>query len=213
MYKKLKFIKYMKNIQSTRSGMTLVELMVVLGIFLMVAGLTIFDYGRFRSSVSVQNLADDIALTIRRAQNYAIGVQNTGSDFSKGYGIHFSTVSGGTTTAGSNKSFIIFNDANPNMSYDSSGSGSSCDSSTVSPTDECLDLLSITTSDQIVEICPDGSCGSTEVDIVFVRPEPNAHICVGGSCSASSVDIVVKDLRSENTKTITITSVGQISVR
>ena len=38
--------------------MTLVELMVVLAIFAVVTSLTIFDYGSFRTSVSMQNITN-----------------------------------------------------------------------------------------------------------------------------------------------------------
>jgi len=199
------------HVNKYNKGMTLVELMVVLGIFILVAGLTMFDYSRFRSSVSIQNLADDVALSIRRAQNYAIGVQNTGADFSRGYGAHFTTA-GSLPLAGSAKSFVIFNDANSNNKYDYDSS-SNCGSATVSVSNECLDLLTITSTDQIADICPGGSCGASDVDIVFTRPDPDARICSGGDCSYSSVDIIVRDIRNEVTKTITVSSVGQISIK
>jgi prepilin-type N-terminal cleavage/methylation domain-containing protein len=192
---------------STNRGMTLIELLVVLAIFMIVASITIFDYARFRSSVSVQNLADDIALSIRRAQNYAIGVKNIQADFSNGYGIHFSTNASADPVAGSNKSFIIFNDVNGNKKYDYAAGGCSASGGS-----ECIDLLTITSSDQVKSICSGGSCVDS-IDITFIRPEPNAYICSGGSCGYGSVDIVVEDLNSENTKTITVSSVGQISIR
>ena len=104
-----KFFKKIKDIKNQKSGMTLIELMVVLVIFIIVAGLTIFDYSKFRSTASLQNLADDIALSVRRAQNYAIGVKGSQSSFSNGYGIHFLTtpLNGADVRAGSNKTFII----------------------------------------------------------------------------------------------------------
>ena len=61
MFKRLNKNKYNR-------GMTLVELIVVLAIFMIILGLTIFDYSSFKSTTTIQNLADDIALTIRKAQ-------------------------------------------------------------------------------------------------------------------------------------------------
>lgn len=211
--------------------MTLVELLVVLGIFVLVAGLTIFDYGKFRSNVSLQNLADDIALSVRRAQGQAIGVGSSLSTFANGYGIHFST---NKTTpnqlAGSNKSFILFNDipdslGNPNKlyDYDQASQQSLCDTTTLRAGNECIDLLRIISEDEIEFICPNsepGNCTATSVDIVFLRPNPDAYICAssgigGATCldPLKSVDIIVKNLKSEDRKTITISNIGQISIK
>ena len=209
--------KYNKGHANRQAGMTLVELMVVLAIFLIVAGLTIFDYGRFRSSVSLQNLSDDVALSIRRAQNYAIGVRNSSSSFANGYGIHFNTALpvSGDARAGSSKRFIIFNDLNANKRYDYPGSSSAlCNATTLQDGDECIDMLNITTDDIIYQICPNGlNCGSGNVCITFIRPNPDATICINGDCSSySNVGIVVKNNQTGNTKTISVSSIGQISI-
>ncbi len=209
------------ELASKQRGMTLVELLVVLAIFFIVAGLTIFDYGRFRSSVSLQNLADDIALSIRRAQNYAIGVKSANpSAFDSGYGIHFSTnlYSSSDARAGSNKSFVIFADLDGSHTYNYTTSTSAiCDVSTITAGEECVDLLSINTADSIYQICPDGNncVNSGFADITFLRPNPDAFICVDGACSSSlsSVDIVVRNTASGDTKTISVSNIGQISIR
>lgn len=216
-------LKNKKLVCNENAGMTLVELLVVLAIFLMVAGLTIFDYGKFRSNVSLQNLADDIALSVRRAQNYAIGVHSSGSTFSNGYGIHFSTANPSLldARAGSTKSFIIFSDLPPaDRIYNYPMSTSNiCSVSTSVPGDECIDMLNISTSDIISAICPNSAnCDDGYADITFLRPDPDATICVGpvgGLCSGplSSVDIVIKNTQSEETRTITVSSIGQISIR
>lgn len=248
--------------------MTLVELLVVLAIFVLVAGLTIFDYGKFRSNVSLQNLADDIALSVRRAQGEAIGVGSSLSSFSNGYGIHFSTSTIPLNPlSGSNKLFVLFNDiadrsGTPNKlyDYDPSSRSSLCDATTLRSGNECLDLLNITSADEIAFICPNGdvnNCTANYADIVFLRPNPDACIHAGSSrnirdvieakkedisnfinfdvtpesasienqgggihdnpstCSGGlrSVDIVVRNIQSGDTKTITVSSIGQISVK
>ncbi len=211
-----------KNI---KSGMTLVELLVVLGIFVMVSLLVIFNYGSFRSSVSLQNLSDDIALSVRRAQNYAIGVRGSQSSFTSGYGIHFSTAAPNASDAraGSNKTFILFNDLNPNKVYNYlTSSSTTCNSSTLSSSDECIDMLTITTSDVISSLCPysGGTCTNMTnayADITFLRPNPDAYICVGtlgsGCSQYSSIDIIITNPESKLSKTITISNVGQISIK
>jgi prepilin-type N-terminal cleavage/methylation domain-containing protein len=216
-----------------QKGMTLVELMVVLAIFLMVAGITMFDYSKFRSNVSLQNLGDDIALSVRRAQNFAIGVKSSQStQFDKGYGIHFSTATpdSNNVRAGSNKAFIIFNDITVNKNYDYTTTSVACNMTTLTGTNECIDMLNITSGDTVSAICPNGNgdgvtnciSGSAYADITFIRPNPDASICTGtisggiqSACSVpvSKVDIVIKNTQSQNIKVISVSSVGQISIR
>lgn len=215
--------KHQKDI-TTQSGMTLVELIVVLALFMIVASLTIFDYGKFRSNVSLQNLGDDIALSIRRTQNYAIGVHSSQSSvFADGYGIHFSTATPdlNNVRAGSNKTFIIFNDLNKSKVYDYTSTPTTCNGDTLTSSDECIEMLNITSNDYIYQVCSTSggvpTCTSTgSVDISFFRPDSDAYIYFcNGSCSlgSTSASIVVKNLESGNTKTISISNVGQISIQ
>lgn len=189
--------------------MTLVELVVVLAIFVVVSGLTIFEYQNFRSSASAQTLADDIALSIRKAQSFAIGVRSANADFSSGFGIHFSIGQNYSNPfSGSNKSFILFADMGPdaNKSYDYDSS-SNCDLMSVSALNECFEKISIDSAEVVsgiylygsddaitasapLQIDPNGS-----LDIVFLRPEPDAFFCyrtnltsnLGSPCDKSSL--------------------------
>jgi len=103
------FLKYKNYSKQQQKGMTLVELLVVLSIFALITGLIMFDYGSFKSATSTQNLANDIALSVRKAQSYAIGVRGVGATFQYGHGIHFTTDNDDSNNlAGSNKSFILF---------------------------------------------------------------------------------------------------------
>lgn len=243
MFINIKKFKKSINSISNKKGMTLVELMVVLSIFVIVSGIVIFDYGSFRSAVSLQNLADDIALSVRRAQSYAIGVHDSpqlaSMNFKSGYGIHFSTypVSDFTKTLeGSNKSFILFADIpdaggymDKTYNYDQSSISSLCDNTTLSSGNECLDILNINSTDVVDSICPGGSVEGTcysgyenpgFVDIVFLRPNPDANICVNINNSSftcdtplSRVDIIIKNIQSGKIKTITISNTGQIGIK
>lgn len=209
------------------SGVTLIELLVVVFIFMVMSGITIFSYGKFNSSLSIQNLADDIALSIRRAQGYAIGVRGYGNSFSEGYGIHFAANTDiSNPAAGSTKSFVLFANINPGDTYDYDNSGS-CGNPTA--TNECLEVLNITSFDKISEIYV-GLGNGTEVlisigmiDIFFKRPNPEPTFCVRNSlnvvssCNYSN-DVsyikirVASDGATPVYKTITISNNGQISV-
>lgn len=224
----------LKNFHKNKynSGMTLVELIVVLLIFAIITSVVMFSYSKFNSSMSLQNLADDIALTVRKAQSYAIGVQGLFSDnsFFNGYGVHFRVAPvADPPLSGSNKSFVFFVDisATGDQIYNY-GAGSVCDVPT--PGNECLELITITSADRIsainifttgspIEMDEDGS-----LDISFTRPNPEATFCYKetagpGGCSESTeisyVEIKVLNPRNEEEeaiKTITVTNTGQISV-
>ncbi|MCE9517554.1 hypothetical protein K8Q96_00965 [Candidatus Nomurabacteria bacterium] len=213
---------------SFQSGMTMIELLVVLGIFIVVTSLVMFDYGSFRSSTSLTNLASDISLSVRRAQSYAIGAYSSNSVFSYGYGVHFSTdrMPVSNQYNGSNKSFLLFTDVSGDKMYDSDGNPCS---SNVSSTNECSEILTISSADEISGIYLSGSSTALPVggvvDIMFLRPNPDAYFCYRSSPSSSSCDsstgisnvrVEISNYNEEvgfTKKDITIWSTGQISVQ
>ena len=106
-----------------QSGMTLIELLVVLAIFVVVTGLLIFDYGSFRSSTSLESLSNDMALSLRKAQSYAIGAYGSSSNFTYPYGVHFSTNPAPVSDPqnGSDLAFVQFTAISSHSLYNSAG--------------------------------------------------------------------------------------------
>ena len=212
------FKNFTKN--KYKKGFTLVELIVVISIFVMISSIALFNYGKFRSSLSLQNLSDDIALAMRRAQGYAIGVRGAGGGFAAGYGVHFTANPSGNSYGGSSKSFILFADIDDNLKYDHS---SDICGSPVSG-NECLELLSITSADSISSIYINNSNipmpASDTIDISFKRPNPEPTFCYrvngSGSCfrrDISNIEVgISSDGNSSINKIITIYNTGQISV-
>jgi prepilin-type N-terminal cleavage/methylation domain-containing protein len=222
-------MKFFFKLKNKNSGFTLIEMAVVLSIFAIISSLVIFNYSDFRSSVSLDNLSQDIALSVRRAQSYATSVQgsndiNAGLVF-PGYGMHFSTTAGPAFSGGP-KSFIFFADlaGGPISSglpvYDESNTTRSCGYSTLTAGNECIEEVAINSTDFISELCAyvgtTSSCGGT-LDIVFTRPQPDASICyvpIGlSSCSSnvSSATIKVTSLGGASKK-IKVWNTGQISI-
>jgi len=197
---------------SMNKGLTIIELLVVVSIFMIITGITVFNYNSFNSSISTQNLADDIALTIRKAQGYAIGVRGLGvNKFDYGYGIHFTTNnSNSSLKSGSSTSFILFTDINDNKVYDYS---EDIECGTFENGDECVEVLNIKSADEIKEILVNSTLEDS-VDILFKRPKPEPNFYINGGIEpATSVDIKVSgpDLSSA-TKFIKVSNTGQISV-
>lgn len=216
-------------------GTTLLEIMVVISIFVVISGVTVFNYGQFNSSMSTQNLVDDIALSVRRAQSYAIGVRGVGDLFRGGYGVHFSIKSlvPGKEHEGSNKSFVVFAEMGSaetyaNQKYDILNYNG-CGNPVVN--NECLEVLKILSTDEISAIRLYGNGGdliqpsftiNDTLDILFYRPDPKARFChrapAGFLGCTNSANIVYVEIDVSNnkggvltTRTIKISNSGQIS--
>ena len=203
---------------SRNKGLTLIELMVVLSIFFVITGALIFDYGSFRSTVSLQNLTDDVALAIRKAQSFAIGARGVNTDFDKSYGVHLSTSSTPGALIATSKSFLMFSTGISDKRYHL-GTGVCGDVAN----NDCMELFTITGFDSVKEIWLGGEQkgASTYLDIVFTRPDPRAYFCyrteISGTCSGtfSEAKIVISNNQigdKEKEKTITIQNTGQISI-
>jgi hypothetical protein len=167
--------------------------------------------------VLLENLAYDIALSIRQAQVYGISVQgfNTGvaNTFSAGYGVHFDS------SAANQHSYWTFADAlTVNGMYDCPIPGSQA-------TCELVQSTALERGFYISKLCaPAGSnsatCTSvTKLDILFQRPQPDALISAGGvSCISSpftcytDARIVIVSPRGD-LDSIVVSGNGQISVQ
>lgn len=227
--------KFKSSFKTDQKGMTLIELLVVVAIITILSAITIFDYNSFRSAVSTQNIANDIALSIRKAQSYSIGVKGNNDiyNFSKGYGISFvANNPGSNILSGSNKSFIIFRDFSNEGQYDFPASPTAEEKKCLNPTkeNECMEILSISGADKISAIYYKYDNGNTKVtdgrvDIVFKRPNPDAIFChkkhsSDQNCKKDKVDLSFVQIEVSNgltgtkeiTRTITVWNTGQISV-
>lgn len=219
-----------KNFKNKKSGVTIIELMVVISIFAVISSTILVNYRDFSSSISTQNLADDIALSIRKAQGYAIGVRGYNNIFS-GYGIHFAININGVVGPyyGSNKLFILFANINPNNNnrYDYTGGDLKICGEPLAE-NECLEALSITSSNYISSIEVMISGGNKErlvdvLDISFNRPNPEPLFCARLNDDLSDqclygkdviyAKIIVSSLKDPDiSKIIIIYNNGQISV-
>jgi prepilin-type N-terminal cleavage/methylation domain-containing protein len=218
-------------IKKLQQGFTLVEMLIVVGIFAVVATILLFNYSDFSTSVGVRNLAQEIGLSVRKAQSYATSVRTISgtsgvtSNTFPAFGISFSVDSTASQKFGPTRNnFDLFADVSPsgnritNNSYDNNGT---C--GTPGDGQECLEDFGINTSNSIVALCTDvpvaGSCltegtGGT-VNVVFHRPSPDAVICVSTvDCSLRHASYVKVTVRSPKglERIVTVWNTGQISV-
>jgi prepilin-type N-terminal cleavage/methylation domain-containing protein len=183
-------------------GFTLIELLAVTAVMVFVTSAILANNSRFGGAVLLQNLAYDMALTVRQAQVYGISVFRFGEEeFSYAYGAHFNP---STPT-----NFLLFADAvSANGLYDGCSTPSQC---------ELVQSTNISQGYTISDVCVTGSgaetCGHSQIDVTFKRPEPDAYIRADGlSTLYEKGRVVVRSPRGD-LRSVVVETNGQISVQ
>jgi len=155
------------KIPNLQSGMSYVELVVVLSIFSIMSGVAVYNYGAFQGKIDVKNLANDIALKIVQAQNEASSGKfplygSFGSN-KPSYGVHFDR---GLDP----KSFVYFADLDTSKVYNPGTLV--CIPGTTS---ECIEKINITKGNSVSDISVFYNNGSSisypnGFYITFIRP-------------------------------------------
>lgn len=235
------FLKLFKNYKNKNAGVTFIELIVVISIFALISTVVLFNFGDFSTSISLQNVSQDIALKIAEAQRSAVSGRSnvilantpTTPEYSPTYGVLFSTALAQSSITNNfyspGKEFVSFIDL-PDYSNPAYGNGiydigstpgqfqTTClDTSQGNFNTECLDRSIITTGDRIIDICIDGdqNCGYNDVTILFRRPFPDAIIHTSDdsySASYGSAEIKITSAKGA-IKSVFINKLGQVSVR
>ncbi len=198
-----------------KKGFTLFEMMVSISIFVMITTIAVVNYRKFGNDVFINNLAYDIALTIRKAQSYGINVRGTSANnFSYGYGVHFDIRSSPNPCTGvaSNTCYKIFVDSlpsEPDLQWNNAA--------------EDVETFNLLKGSTVSSLCVTSSSGEDctvdVLDLVFLRPNPDAHIyfhttggATGGTTGYTSARIVIRAVDGRE-KSIVVYGIGQISVK
>lgn len=195
----------------------MIELMVTTSVIVIISSIVLFNFPSFASRILLENLTHEIALVVRQAQVYGIGIKQTSTGLFPAYGAHFDTATTPTEDP-PNKKVIFFADIYP-PAFGETPAG---DGIYTAGRDVALETFTIQRGNIISGLCYregsaiDWSCGSgiSLVDITFKRPEPEAHIRVNGTGSeVSSARITVTSPNPEiGDRYITVYSSGQIAV-
>lgn len=202
--------------RTSARGFTLIELLVVCAIVVVISAVILVDNNKFGGEVILENLAYDVALSLRQTQVYGIAVERFGQNtFSAGYGMRFS-VSSPTT-------YVLFADTENTGIYDSKASPS-----------EVVQTTNVQQGYAVSSLCTisavnGGACNQvSEIDIMFKRPEPNAFISAGGNGSGGSYtvssctqNLITCQYEAQitllsprgSTSTVVVDATGQISVQ
>ena len=190
---------------SYNRGFTLVEMVVVLSIFAIMAGMVLFNYTAYEANINLENTSQDIALLIQQAENNAVNGayptlgsnQTIPDNWRPSYGVFFSTAnpknivsffdteslspndpSYATIVLGSNGRGFP-DDSNP------FGTPNSCGVST-----ECIDNFTLPPATSISGMChgdtatPPSTCDDpalTELSLDFTRPFPDRFAIYGAT--------------------------------
>ena len=179
-----------------KSGYSLAELLIVMGIIFMMAGLSLVNHNQFGREIDLENNAYKMALDIRTVQAFGINRRDDSNDDGTltldawraefqtpdPYGVVFTSDVTPSIAGLSQESYMFFIDrsdgSNNEFFFDNDGTGGTVCVSNLSS--ECLDIITMNRGIYVSEICVgDNSSNCTEVDTVhisFKRPNPDAHI-------------------------------------
>jgi len=174
---------------NTQKGFTLIEMVVTVGIFVIISTIVIVRNVSFDNDILLNNLAYDIALSVREAQQFGINVRVGDGGFDAPYGIHFE--------AGS-VSYAMFLDQNGDGLYGGSSSG------------ELLEEFTLGRGATVSALCNQeaGSCDLSTLDVVFRRPNPDAVI-QNGTIARARVEVMS---RGGKLRYIDVESTGEIAI-
>jgi prepilin-type N-terminal cleavage/methylation domain-containing protein len=181
-------------------GFTIIEMIVVISIFAIMAGLVLFRYRDYQANINLENTTQDIALQIQKAEvdaisgrypSLALGQIPPPATWKPSFGVYFDTATP--------KQFKYFYDYQSYFSDDTANYvpfGASASGGTLpgargvmdggsfscgSGGTECLSVTNITNDASVQKICygavTSSSCTGTtspdNVSIVFTRPFPD----------------------------------------
>ena len=192
---------------SFKRGFSLIEMLVVLGIFTVITSVVIADLPSFRDKTILELVAQEIAVTIRQAQSYGVGTRSFAGKFPS-HGIYF----------GGANSLILYADFVPteNNYYDV---GSGCGSGNT----ECIETYNLPGGVNILARlnCSSGCDLATPLsafNVLFVRPKLDAVFTnntggtLGGGAGYTHIGIVLNSLRDKQQRCqiVRVVSTGQI---
>ncbi|OGZ10586.1 MAG: hypothetical protein A3D67_01885 [Candidatus Lloydbacteria bacterium RIFCSPHIGHO2_02_FULL_51_22] len=186
-------------------------MLVTISIIAIISGIVLISFPTFASTIVLENLTHEIALVVRQAQVYGIGIKQALGGGFPSYGAHFDT---------SEPAQVIFfaDTYPPAVGSTPAGDGvyTNDDNGTqTSYEDIIVERFLIQRGNTISGLCFDTSCTLADtIDITFTRPNPTAHIWANSAGDRGSAKITVSppDGSVIGNRFIYVSLTGQIAV-
>lgn len=185
-------------------------MVMVLTIFGLLTAIVSYNYSTFNNQIILANLAYEVAMQVREAQVFSLGVRGSNGSFNSKYGVYFTTGSGG---------FISFIDGNDNNFCNNSNGTTICDN--CASDSECEKVITMTrnmtisdirvTTNEVNPINGTSLGSSGKIFISFQRPYTDSLIYDATGTEYSGVAIIIQSADGLK-KAIVIRKTGQISV-
>lgn len=180
-------------------GFTLVEVVVMIGIFSVLAGVVLGNYRQFITNANFSNASENIVIALREAQVYGVATKRSSvacvagtSNFTCPYGVHFDLTYPTSIT--------IFVDANGNKVYDAPLEFVRTENFPAGTTISSLN-------------CGLVACSPSMLDVTFRRPNPDAFIANTAFQATLFETATIMLTNGINTSRTTISAGGQISLQ
>jgi len=179
-------------------GFTLIEMIVVIGIFVITTGILIADLPGFRNRGSLDLVAQEVATYLRGAQVYSAATLRAEADITKHYGY-----------------YEIAFDKNSNKFYLFGCSAGPFCANFSDPT-SALETYQLPNNYQIEDLLANDASGNDYLHVSFKRPRMEASFSVEpnpvGAQSYESVTIKIKPMGGDQFRCVRVYGIGQIEV-
>jgi len=147
------------------------ELLVVCAIIVLITSAILANDSKLGGRVTLENLAYNIALTVRQAQQYGIAQQRASTNnFTLGFGVSFALANP--------TSYVLFSDTITDNGVYEQGEAIAPSPYTLTNGYSIVDLCVLPTVNG-TQSC--AANGVSRIDVVYQRPNPDAYISVNGT--------------------------------
>ena len=184
-----------------KNGFTLIELIVSISVIGLVTGLFLANYSSANRRTDLTMTAQKLVADIRLAQSYSLGLARYGTSDEPsvpegGWGVNFDLLNN------TNNQYKIFADENADAII---STGEATES-------EGAQIITLPTN-IVIQSLVFGITPGYKANVTFLPPDPTTNINSGTTlASSTSVNIILKDAKTNSTKTVRVNFLGLVEV-
>jgi len=187
------------------------------------------NYPQFNRQISVDREANRLALSLRKAQAYALAVREFNSTYSDDpfcttppvrfppYGIALSTTAGGAGDPRNNTTYVIFGDATCSKKYEYNDSVVGNEAVETVKVESGRAPAIIYSMVGFSSACPGSGCGLDKVHATYQRPTPTINIRGSSGVSVYDnldyVEVAIRITGETTERKVIIRNTGAVTVQ